>query len=139
MIWACKAALEGAGMSSDAVKFELFTSGKTQANEEEVRRDVAADDPKGKRLSIVMDGVTTVVQVPPGKAIMDAALDAGLDAPYSCLGGVCCTCRAKLVEGTAEMEVNYALEPDETEAGFVLTCQAKLTGEGPYTVDFDQQ
>ena len=139
MIWACKAALEGAGMSSDAVKFELFTSGKTQANEEEVRPDVAADDSNGKRLSIVMDGVTTVVQVPPGKAIMDAALDAGLDAPYSCLGGVCCTCRAKLVEGTAEMEVNYALEPDETEAGFVLTCQAKLTGEGPYTVDFDQQ
>ena len=139
MIWACKSALEGAGMNSEAVKFELFTSGKPPVKPETTKTKAEANDQSGKRLSIVMDGVTTVVQVPPGKAIMDAALDAGLDAPYSCLGGVCCTCRAKLVQGTAEMEANYALEPDETEAGFVLTCQAKLTGEGPFTVDFDQQ
>ena len=66
-------------------------------------------------------------------------LDAGLDAPYSCMGGVCCTCRAKMISGTTEMDVNYALEPDEVEAGFVLTCQTKLKGSGPFQVDYDQQ
>jgi ring-1,2-phenylacetyl-CoA epoxidase subunit PaaE len=72
-------------------------------------------------LSIVLDGLTTVVQVClKGKSIIDAALDAGLDAPYSCLGGVCCTCRAKMTKGEIEMDVNYALEASETEAGFAL-------------------
>jgi len=66
-------------------------------------------------------------------------LDAGMDAPYSCLGGVCCTCRAKMVEGEVAMDVNYALEPDEVSSGFVLTCQSKLQGDGPFVVDFDQQ
>jgi ring-1,2-phenylacetyl-CoA epoxidase subunit PaaE len=55
------------------------------------------------------------------------------------MGGVCCTCRAKMVSGQTEMDVNYALEPDEVEAGFVLTCQTKLKGTGPFEVDFDQQ
>ncbi|MAI23935.1 MAG: phenylacetic acid degradation protein [Crocinitomicaceae bacterium] len=137
MIWACKAALESAGMASDRVKFELFTSSagvkktSTQSAEE--------SDSSTKRLSIVMDGMTTVVNVGEGKSVLDAALEAGLDAPYSCMGGVCCTCRAKMVSGETEMDVNYALEPDEVEAGFVLTCQTKLKGIGPFDVDFDQQ
>ena len=137
MIWACKAALEGAGMASDRVKFELFTS-STGVKKEQTQS--AADvDSSTKRLSIVMDGMTTVVDVAEGKSVLDAALDAGLDAPYSCMGGVCCTCRAKMVSGDAEMDVNYALEPDEVEAGFVLTCQTKLKGTGPFEVDYDQQ
>ena len=70
---------------------------------------------------------------------MDAALDAGLDAPYSCLGGVCCTCRAKMTKGSVRMDVNYALEASEVERGFVLTCQSRLEGEGPFEVDYDQQ
>ena len=71
--------------------------------------------------------------------MLDAALDAGLDAPYSCLGGVCCTCRAKLVEGKASMNVNYALEPGEVERGYVLACQAHVEGERAVVLDFDQQ
>ena len=70
---------------------------------------------------------------------IDAALDAGLDAPYSCLGGVCCTCRAKLVQGKATMNVNFALEPSEVERGYVLACQAHVDGEGEVVLDFDQQ
>lgn len=142
MIWGCKAALERAGMAPEQVKFELFTSSSSKPAESVAaisssKQQVAQAD--GNELSIVLDGVTTVLQVPESKSIVDAALDAGLDAPYSCLGGVCCTCRAKMTKGKAEMEVNYALEASETEAGFVLTCQAKLVGEGPFEVDFDQQ
>ena len=80
-----------------------------------------------------------MVEIKGNKTIMDAALDIGLDAPYSCLGGVCCTCRAKMTKGKVRMDVNYALEASETEAGFVLTCQSHLEGEGPFEVDFDQQ
>jgi len=137
MIWACKAALEGAGMASDRVKFELFTS--SAGAKKEQTQTAAEGDSSTKRLSIVMDGMTTVVDVAEGKIVLDAALDAGMDAPYSCMGGVCCTCRAKMVSGETEMDVNYALEPDEVDAGFVLTCQTKLKGAGPFEVDFDQQ
>ena len=73
-----------------------------------------------------------------GHSILDAALYEGADLPYACKGGVCCTCRAKLVEGEVEMDVNYALEPEEVEAGFILTCQSHPRTER-IVVDFDQQ
>lgn len=139
MIWACKAALESAGMPSSQVKFELFTAANAKAESKGVASESALAASGTKSLSIVLDGMTTIVEVPEGKSIMDAALDAGMDAPYSCLGGVCCTCRAKMVEGEVAMDVNYALEPDEVSSGFVLTCQSKLQGDGPFVVDFDQQ
>ncbi|MBV9486039.1 MAG: 2Fe-2S iron-sulfur cluster binding domain-containing protein, partial [Frankiaceae bacterium] len=65
-----------------------------------------------------------------------AAIRAGRSLPYSCKGGMCCTCRARLVEGKVEMAVNYSLEPWELEAGFVLTCQASPTSPA-ITVDYD--
>ena len=70
--------------------------------------------------------------------ILDAALQQGADLPYACKGGVCCTCRAKLVEGSVNMEVNYALEPEEVEQGFVLTCQSYPTTE-TVLIDFDEK
>ena len=89
---------------------------------------------------VVLDGLTTRVKVKKdGKSILDAALDAGLDAPFSCQGGVCCSCRCKMDKGTASMDINYALEEDEVENGFVLSCQAHPTGNGPWVADFDQQ
>ena len=69
--------------------------------------------------------------------ILDAAQEAGADLPFACKGGVCCTCKAKIMEGTASMDVNYALEPDEVEAGFILTCQAHPTSER-LVVSFDE-
>ena len=60
----------------------------------------------------------------------------GADLPYACKGGVCCTCRAKVTEGTVAMEVNYALDKDEVENGFVLTCQAHPTSDR-VVIDFD--
>ena len=71
-----------------------------------------------------------------GEAILDAALRAGMDLPFACKGGMCSTCRANLIEGEAEMEVNYSLEPWELEAGFILTCQARPTS-AKVVVDYD--
>ena len=64
-----------------------------------------------------------------GKSILDAALDAGVDAPYSCKGGVCTSCMGKLLEGTVKMDANYALTDKEVNAGFILCCQAHPTSE----------
>jgi ring-1,2-phenylacetyl-CoA epoxidase subunit PaaE len=60
-----------------------------------------------------------------GERVLDAALRAGLDLPWSCRGGMCSTCRARLLEGQVEMAQNFSLEPWETQAGYVLTCQAR--------------
>ena len=59
------------------------------------------------------------------ETVLDAAIRGGLDLPWSCRGGMCCTCRAKLTDGAVSMDANYSLEPWETQAGFVLTCQSR--------------
>ncbi|MEM1092670.1 MAG: 1,2-phenylacetyl-CoA epoxidase subunit PaaE [Pseudomonadota bacterium] len=91
-----------------------------------------------RKVSIIADRRRMELDVPSaGSSILDAALEAGADLPFACKGGVCCTCRAKLVKGEVTMDVNYALEPAEVEAGFILTCQAHpVTDE--VVVDFDQ-
>ena len=138
MILGCKDALLAFGMAEDAIRFELFTT--AGAAKQGVTDAIAAEGSSDEReLRVVLDGVTTSTVVSKDKSLLDAALDAGLDAPYSCLGGVCCTCRAKLVQGEADMAVNYALEPGEVERGYVLSCQAHAKGEGPLELDFDQQ
>ena len=79
---------------------------------------------------MLLHGRSTTVQVAPdGPSVLDAVLAARADAPYACKGGVCGTCRARCVEGAVEMDVNYALEPDELAAGIVLTCQARPTSD----------
>jgi ring-1,2-phenylacetyl-CoA epoxidase subunit PaaE len=70
-----------------------------------------------------LDGTTRTVSMEPGQSLLDAALSADLDAPYACKAGVCSTCRAKVIEGEAEMVVNHALEDYEVRAGYVLSCQ----------------
>jgi ring-1,2-phenylacetyl-CoA epoxidase subunit PaaE len=98
---------------------------------------VAASAPPKAIAALIIDGKRREVPVADGEAILDAALRAGLDLPFACKGGMCSTCRAKLVEGTAEMELNYSLEPWELKAGFVLTCQARPTSDR-VVVDYDQ-
>ncbi len=75
--------------------------------------------------TIVHDGAATDVPILEGERVLDAALRAGLDLPWSCRGGMCSTCRARVVEGQVEMAQNFSLEPWETEAGYVLTCQSR--------------
>jgi ring-1,2-phenylacetyl-CoA epoxidase subunit PaaE len=86
--------------------------------------------------SLIIDGKRRDVPVAEDESILDAALRAGMDLPFACRGGMCSTCRAKLLEGDARMEVNYSLEPWETDAGFILTCQARPTSD-KVVVDYD--
>jgi ring-1,2-phenylacetyl-CoA epoxidase subunit PaaE len=87
--------------------------------------------------TIICEGIRTELPVFAGETIIDAAQRAGRALPFSCRGGMCCTCRARLLEGRAEMEVNYSLEPWETAAGYVLTCQTRpLTPR--VVLDYDQ-
>jgi ring-1,2-phenylacetyl-CoA epoxidase subunit PaaE len=86
--------------------------------------------------SLIIDGKRREVPVAEDESILDAALRAGMDLPFACKGGMCSTCRAKLVEGDARMEVNYSLEPWELNAGFILTCQARPVSD-KVVVDYD--
>jgi ring-1,2-phenylacetyl-CoA epoxidase subunit PaaE len=89
-----------------------------------------------RQLTFIYNGVKTDVEAHPDDTVLEAGELAGLDLPYSCRGGVCSTCRAKVVEGTVEMDHNYALEPWETQDGFVLTCQSHPTTDR-LIVDYD--
>ena len=83
------------------------------------------------------DGVTRCFTMDPAQqTVLSAGQAAGLELPYSCEAGMCCTCRCRLVEGAVEMDANYSLEPWEMEAGFILSCQARPTTDS-VTVDFD--
>ncbi len=87
--------------------------------------------------TVIHEGSRVEIPVAEGEALIDAAIRAGRNLPYSCKGGMCCTCRARLLDGAVTMTANYSLEPWEVDAGFVLTCQAHpLTAR--IVVDFDQ-
>ena len=137
MIFNAKAALEAKGISSSNIHFELFTTGAMQkTKKEEIVED---DDSPKSQVTIRLDGRTFSFDLSmQGKNILDAALQQGADLPFACKGGVCCTCRAKLLEGQVKMDVNYALEPEELERGFILTCQSHPTTEKVF-IDFDEK
>ncbi len=89
-------------------------------------------------VTVVLDGATRTFMLEKGKeSILEAGLKAGIELPYSCKGGVCSTCRAKLVAGEADMDANFALEDYEVARGFVLTCQSYPASD-KVTVDYDQ-
>jgi ring-1,2-phenylacetyl-CoA epoxidase subunit PaaE len=91
---------------------------------------------EGASLTVILDGRSTTLPLPAGTPVLDGAQKVRPDLPFACKGGVCGTCRAKIVAGEAAMRRNYALEQRELDAGYVLTCQAlPLTGE--ITVDYD--
>jgi len=138
MILSVRQQLIDLGMPSGKVHMELFTSPDQPkpSHEKWVSAHTADEGPKSK-VSITLDGATFEMDVPfNGETILDAALKSGADLPYACKGGVCCTCRAMVTEGEVEMEVNYALEHDEIEKGYVLTCQAHPRTER-VVIDFD--
>ncbi|NRB53703.1 MAG: phenylacetate-CoA oxygenase/reductase subunit PaaK [Saprospiraceae bacterium] len=118
------------------IHFELFTSGQ-QKNGALKTRDSQTAEQINCEVTIIEGGKAFNVSLKdPNTSILDAALSKGADLPFACKGGVCCTCRAKVIEGEVEMQVNYALEADEVEAGFVLTCQA-MPKSDKVVVDFD--
>jgi ring-1,2-phenylacetyl-CoA epoxidase subunit PaaE len=90
----------------------------------------------GAEVTVILDGRASAVTVPAGMAVLDAAQLARPDLPFACKGGVCGTCRARVVSGAVSMRRNYALEDEELTAGYVLTCQALPTTDA-VTVDYD--
>ena len=91
----------------------------------------------GAEVTVLLDGTRqSLVMGDASQTVLGAAQNEGLDLPFSCAGGMCCPCRCKVVEGTADMVANYSLEPWEVEAGFILACQAQPTSER-LVLDFD--
>jgi ferredoxin len=77
------------------------------------------------KVTFIIDGTSTEAVVnKEGKTLLETAIDLGLDPPYSCQGGICTSCRAKVISGQAHMVVNHALTPKEVEKGYILTCQS---------------
>ncbi|MDJ0941933.1 MAG: phenylacetate-CoA oxygenase/reductase subunit PaaK [Kiloniellales bacterium] len=139
MIEAVSGKLTDLGLPEARIHFELFTTEVQRAPE---LRPVAHGKVEGSgdaaEITVILDGVRTRFELPyDGESLLDAALKEGLDLPFSCKGGVCSTCRAKLVEGKVDMTVNYALEDAEVDAGFVLTCQSHPLTER-IVLDYDE-
>ncbi|HLV41271.1 MAG TPA: 1,2-phenylacetyl-CoA epoxidase subunit PaaE [Brumimicrobium sp.] len=135
-IFAVKDVFEEVGLDAKKVHFELFTS-PTQKNTNPFPTVVASENIEAN-IKVILDGEEILLNLASdGVSILDAAAKAGADVPYSCKGGVCCTCKAKVLEGEARMDVNYALEKDEVEAGYILTCQAHPVSE-KLIVSFDE-
>nr|WP_116707400.1 fatty acid desaturase [Actinomycetospora cinnamomea] len=119
--------LDAHGVPGERVHRELFTSGTPEG---------PVEGATAATVSVTLDGSTTEVDCGPDEAVLDAALTAGLDAPYSCAGGACGTCVATLRSGTVHMAVHHALTDAEVADGRILTCQARPTSEA-LTVDYD--
>lgn len=136
MIFCVKDFLEENGIDKKKIHFELFTTpGQKQVTSPKVQ-DTNNSGPKS-RISIKLDGRSFEFDLGfDNDSILDAALKQGADLPFACKGGVCCTCKAKLLEGEVEMDVNWGLEHEEVEQGFILTCQSHPKTE-KVVVDFD--
>jgi ring-1,2-phenylacetyl-CoA epoxidase subunit PaaE len=141
MVTEARSVLAAAGVADRAVHTELF---HVDGALPPVRR--AADTVSGAgvdpgagtsaEVTITLDGRSTSFQMGRGERVLDAALRARGELPYACKGGVCSTCRAKVVSGAVTMARNYALEPDELAAGYVLTCQSSPTTD-QVVIDYD--
>jgi ring-1,2-phenylacetyl-CoA epoxidase subunit PaaE len=137
MIQDLRVALKAEGVADEKIHFELFNTPAPDADTPKIPAAPGNSPIAESKVTIILDGDETVVTVTPNTNILDAALDAGLDAPYACTGGSCCTCRAKIVEGHAVMDVNYALTEKEVKQGYILTCQSHPTTP-VMVVDYDQ-
>ena len=129
--------LQQEGINKSNIHFELFTTPGQSTQQKQVSvTDSLPTGPKSK-ITLKLDGRAFDFELEQkGNSILDAALQNGADLPYACKGGVCCTCRAKVIEGTVKMDVNYALEEEEVAQGFILTCQSHPTSEN-VVIDFD--
>ncbi|RYF91520.1 MAG: phenylacetate-CoA oxygenase/reductase subunit PaaK [Chitinophagaceae bacterium] len=136
MIFSANEYFTSTGIDKSKIHFELFS---TPGQAQQKTAATTTGLPVGSRsnITVKLDGRTFQFDLATeGQPILDAALQQGADLPYACKGGVCCTCRAKLVSGEVRMDVNYALEPEEVAQGYILTCQSHPVSE-KIVVDFD--
>jgi ring-1,2-phenylacetyl-CoA epoxidase subunit PaaE len=142
MIEGCERALLAGGVPREHIHSERFTSAGQPANAinsgadgarrsgADGRNDLQSGTSAGcVRLTVQLDGKSHDLRMHPHERVLDVALAAGLDLPYSCKGGVCCTCRARVLGGEVAMEKNFTLEDWEVKKGFVLSCQARPLGD----------
>jgi ring-1,2-phenylacetyl-CoA epoxidase subunit PaaE len=118
-------------IDAKSIHFELFGTNKKNHT-----HAVISTEKVVSTATIKLDGISFDVPIHEGEAVLDAALRMGADLPFACKGGVCCTCRAKITEGVVDMEVNYALDHDELERGYILTCQS-MPKTARLVIDFD--
>ncbi|MFH8251845.1 1,2-phenylacetyl-CoA epoxidase subunit PaaE [Microbacterium sp. B2969] len=124
LVQLCRDTLEDVGVEPAHIRYELFTTG--EPTPQAGRPVVVPEGAEVWRLEFSLDGQSSTVESPVDahESILNAALRVRPDVPFACAGGVCGTCRARLIEGSVAMTENYALEPDELERGYVLTCQS---------------
>lgn len=128
MIFTVADMLKSNGVAEENIHFELFTTTDTGAVETEVEGEV--------KLTITVDDEETVFTMDNKKTVLEIALENDIDVPYSCQGGICSSCIARITEGTAEMRKNMILTDSEIEEGLILTCQAQPTSS-VLKVDYD--
>lgn len=133
MILTLRETLLRRGVDRKRVHLELFGTGPVKR-----KPRAAGETAVAAEIHLTLDGNTLSFPMANAEqSILDAALAQGADLPFACKGGVCCTCRARLTEGSVDMDVNYALEPEEVAAGYILTCQSHPTSETVH-VSFDE-
>lgn len=141
MIETTEKALLDAGVPGERVHTERFTTGTAVAAKVKTDAPAGTSEIGGDKdvtMKIILDGKEHEVLIGPDDHLLDAALEAGLDLPFSCKAGVCCTCRAKVLEGQTAMDKNFTLEADEMVQGFVLSCQARALGK-TVCISFDER
>ena len=130
------AALEDHGLSREQIRFELFAD--NQPGRAKAPAASAAFPDKGVEGRVIIGGESCTLTIDRDTSLLDAALVNNLDAPYACKAGVCSTCKAKVLEGDVEMIANHALEDDEVDAGYVLSCQSFPVSSAKVVWDYDQ-
>ncbi|MEF2978857.1 1,2-phenylacetyl-CoA epoxidase subunit PaaE [Subtercola sp. YIM 133946] len=139
LVQLCRDTLVDLGVDVAAIRYELFTTGRPDRPAGQSGRPVGPTAGEAVHtISFTLDGTTATVTSPvhSNESILNAALRVRGDVPFACAGGVCGTCRAVVTSGTVDMVENYALEPEELERGYVLTCQAIPTSEA-VSVNYD--
>lgn len=139
LIFSAKAFLEKSGLESNQIHFELFTTpGQQTKSVKTAERTVQVA--AASKVQIRLDGRSMEFEIPEGseQTVLDAALAFGADLPYACKGGVCCTCKARLVEGEVSMDVHWGLDEEEIKKGYILTCQSHPKTDR-VLVDFDDR
>lgn len=134
MVMTARKELDAAGVGEDRISDELFFAGPPDPN----AAPPAPETEGAIALTFTLEGRTTETTMLPTTTVLDAALAVRSELPYSCRGGMCATCKAKVVEGEVTMDHNYALVAEDLTAGFVLTCQAHPVGDH-LVVDYDQR
>ena len=141
MIFSVKDFLEQKGIDKKKIHFELFTTPGEKKSEVRSRKSESISYQRAKsKITVKLDGRSHLILILrfDEEPISGCALKQGADLPYACKGGVCCTCKARLLEGEVEMDVHWGLEEEEIEQGYILTCQSHPKTE-KVVVDFDMK